>query len=67
MPIDAKTYYIKHEHQTKRIVKFSFVFYLKLGHVASLSNPTADTYGAGTAYPSGVQPRFLSGFVLLDL
>ena len=38
---------------------FSFVFYLKLGHVASLSNPTADTYGAGTAYPSGVQPRFL--------
>jgi hypothetical protein len=51
----------------RKRTKFSFVFYIKLGQVTSLSNPTGDTYGAGTAYPSGVQPRFLSGFVLLDL
>jgi hypothetical protein len=33
----------------------------------SLINTTGATSGTGTAYPSGVHPRFLVGFALLDL
>ena len=55
------SHHLKHFHFP---VLFSFITYHR---ICNQSNTTGATSGAGTDYLSGVHPRILVGFLLLDL